>query len=50
VLIVALTASALESDMRLSLDAGANLHVFKPVKKATLLAAIESLTLGSSML
>ncbi len=40
--IIALTASALENDVRDSLDAGADLHVSKPVKKATLLAAIES--------
>ena len=40
--IIALTASALENDVRRSLDAGADLHVSKPVKKATLLAAIES--------
>ncbi len=46
--IVALTASALESDVRRSLDAGADLHVSKPVKKATLLAAIESVMLVSS--
>ena len=45
--IIALTASALESDVRRSLDAGADLHVSKPVKKATLLAAIESVTLAS---
>jgi two-component system, sensor histidine kinase and response regulator len=47
--IVALTASALESDVRLSLDAGADLHVGKPVKKAVLLAAIESLTVASPL-
>jgi PAS domain S-box-containing protein len=46
--IIALTASALESDVGRSLDAGADLHVSKPVKKATLLAAIESVTLVSS--
>ena len=40
--IIALTASALENDVRRSLDAGADLHVSKPVKKATLLAAIET--------
>jgi two-component system sensor histidine kinase/response regulator len=40
--IIALTASALENDVRHSLDAGADLHVSKPIKKATLLAAIES--------
>lgn len=42
--IVALTASALDSDVRASLDAGADLHISKPVVKKTLLAAIESLT------
>jgi len=46
--IIALTASALESDVRRSLDAGADLHVSKPIKKATLLAAIESVMLVSS--
>ncbi|HVA80718.1 MAG TPA: response regulator [Candidatus Binataceae bacterium] len=46
--IIALTASALESDVHRSLEAGADLHVSKPVKKATLLAAIESVTLVSS--
>jgi len=46
--IIALTASALEADVRASLDAGADLHISKPVKKATLLAAIESLTLASA--
>src|ERR1700737_2743453 len=46
--IIALTASALENDVRRSLDAGADLHISKPVKKATLLAAIESLTPASS--
>jgi signal transduction histidine kinase/CheY-like chemotaxis protein len=45
--IIALTASALEADVRRSIDAGADLHVSKPVKKATLLAAIESVTLRS---
>ena len=40
--IIALTASALENDVRRTLDAGADLHVSKPVKKATLLAAIET--------
>jgi len=46
--IIALTASALEADVRRSLDAGADLHISKPVKKATLLAAIVSLTLASA--
>jgi DNA-binding response OmpR family regulator len=31
-----------------SLEAGADLHVSKPVQKATLLAAIESVMLASS--
>jgi len=43
--IIALTASALESDVQRSLDAGADLHVSKPVKKSTFLAAIESAAL-----
>jgi signal transduction histidine kinase/CheY-like chemotaxis protein len=46
--IIALTASALEADVRRSLEAGADLHVSKPVKKATLLAAIESVMRASS--
>jgi PAS domain S-box-containing protein len=46
--IIALTASALEADVRRSLDAGADLHVSKPVKKAALLAAIESVMLASA--
>ncbi len=46
--IVALTASALEADVFRSLEAGADLYVCKPVKKVTLLAAIESLTSGFS--
>ena len=46
--IIALTASALETDVRRSLEAGADLHVSKPVKKATLLAAIERVMLASS--
>jgi two-component system, sensor histidine kinase and response regulator len=45
--IIALTASALEADVRRSLDAGADLHVSKPVRKAALLAAIESVTFAS---
>jgi two-component system sensor histidine kinase/response regulator len=48
--IIALTASALESDVRLSLDSGADLHVSKPVKKAILLAARRSSTSQSSRL
>jgi two-component system sensor histidine kinase/response regulator len=38
--IVALTASALESDVQRSREAGCDLHVSKPVKKSTLLRAI----------
>jgi two-component system sensor histidine kinase/response regulator len=38
--IIALTASALENDVRDTLDAGADLHVSKPVRKVTLLDAI----------
>jgi PAS domain S-box-containing protein len=38
--IIALTASALEEDVRRSFDAGADAHVSKPVRKATLLEAI----------
>jgi CheY-like chemotaxis protein len=46
--IIALSASVLENDVHQSLDTGANLHLSKPVKKATLLAAIESVVLVSS--
>jgi len=38
--IVALTASALENDVRRAHQAGCDLHVSKPVKKSTLLQAI----------
>lgn len=38
--IVALTASALEEDVRRAREAGCDLHVSKPVRKATLLEAI----------
>ena len=38
--IIALTASALESDVQRSREAGCDLHVSKPVKKSTLLRAI----------
>jgi PAS domain S-box-containing protein len=44
--IIALTASALEEDRHKSFSAGANAHVSKPVKKATLLAAIRAETDG----
>jgi two-component system, sensor histidine kinase and response regulator len=38
--IIALTASALEDDVRRSLDSGCDQHVSKPINKAVLLAAI----------
>ncbi|HZC45824.1 MAG TPA: PAS domain S-box protein, partial [Candidatus Acidoferrum sp.] len=40
--IIALTASALESDVRHASEVGCDLHVSKPVKKSTLLKAIAS--------
>jgi CheY-like chemotaxis protein len=42
--IVALTASALDEDVQRAREAGCNLHVSKPIKKKTLLAAISTLT------
>jgi two-component system, sensor histidine kinase and response regulator len=42
--IIALTASALDDDVRRTLEAGADRHVSKPVKKATLIGAIDNLT------
>ena len=42
--IVALTASAFGDDIQKCIDAGATLHVAKPVKKAVLLATIRDLT------
>jgi CheY-like chemotaxis protein len=42
--IIALSASALPEDVRKALDSGCDLHVSKPVKKATILAAIRSVT------
>lgn len=38
--IIALTASALDDAVQRAIEAGCNLHVSKPVKKATLLASI----------
>jgi len=38
--IIALTASALEGDVRRAIEVGCDLHVSKPVKKSTLLKAI----------
>jgi two-component system, sensor histidine kinase and response regulator len=40
--IIALTASALEEDIRRSREAGADLHLTKPIKKAMLLAALSA--------
>ena len=40
--IIALTAAALEEDVRRAKDAGCDLHVSKPVKKSTLLEAVTS--------
>ena len=42
--IVALTASALDEDVQRAREAGCNLHVSKPIKKKTLIAAIDALT------
>ena len=42
--IVALTASALETDVRNCLDAGCTAHLSKPVKKSSLLLAIHQMT------
>jgi len=44
--IVALTASALEADVRNCLEAGCTSHLSKPVKKARLLAVIRELTVS----
>jgi signal transduction histidine kinase/CheY-like chemotaxis protein len=41
--IIALTASALESDVRRSLEAGADMHLSKPIKKAVLLATLNAI-------
>ncbi len=41
--IIAFTASAFEDDVRRALDAGADMHVSKPVKKAALLEVINKL-------
>jgi len=38
--IIALTASALEADVRRAIEVGCDMHVSKPVKKSTLLRAI----------
>jgi two-component system, sensor histidine kinase and response regulator len=48
--ILALTASALDEDVRRTLDAGVDMHVSKPIKKAVLLAAIRKSTRSTSVL
>lgn len=45
--IVALTASALEEEVRRCLEAGCDAHVSKPVRRATLLHTIEAATRGA---
>ncbi len=42
--IAALTASALEEDVRSSVEAGCTIHLSKPIKKSRLLAALRDLT------
>ena len=46
--IVALTASALNEDIRESIEAGCTTHLSKPIKKARLLAAISDFALAPS--
>jgi CheY-like chemotaxis protein len=48
--ILALTASALEDDVRRTFDAGVDLHISKPIKKAVLIAAIKNSTHSASAL
>jgi CheY-like chemotaxis protein len=45
--ILALTASALDEDVRRTLEAGVDMHVSKPIKKAVLIAAIKESTTRS---
>ena len=44
--ILALTAHALPEEVRKSFDAGCTVHLTKPIRKATLLAAIEEHAMG----
>ena len=46
--ILALTASALDEDVRRTFEAGVDMHVSKPIKKAVLLAAIGKYTRSTS--
>jgi CheY-like chemotaxis protein len=45
--IIALTASALEADVRRAIEVGCDMHVSKPVKKSTLLRAIANVVENS---
>ena len=47
--IVAISAAALDEDVNSSLEAGADLHINKPVKKSTLVDAIVKLTEGARL-
>jgi len=44
--ILALTAHALPEEVRKSLEAGCTVHLTKPIRKATLIGAIEEHTMG----
>jgi CheY-like chemotaxis protein len=44
--ILALTAHALPEEVRKSLDAGCTVHLTKPIRKATLIGAIEEHSMG----
>jgi PAS domain S-box-containing protein len=46
--VIALTASALDEDVRRSLEAGASAHVSKPIRKAVLLDVIRKMTVGAA--
>jgi CheY-like chemotaxis protein len=46
--IIALTASALAEDVRRSREAGADLHLTKPIKKAMLLAVLNASIVGDA--
>ena len=48
--ILALTASALEDDVRRTFEAGVDMHISKPIKKAILIAAIKNSTHSASAL
>ena len=48
--ILALTASALDDDVRRTFEAGVDMHISKPIKKAVLIAAIKNSTSSPSIL